>query len=114
MPGAPRRGAEHGPHPERTDHKCHKARPVRWIRADRAFGSAGGGWRICDRACGQWAGHGRGVPAGRPRQAVGGIARKQGRSEEHTSELQSLMRSSYAVFSLKKKTSTKLTHEKII
>src|SRR3546814_9746783 len=29
------------------------------------------------------------------------------RSEEHTSELQSLMRSSYAVFCLKKKTSTK-------
>src|SRR3546814_5328319 len=29
-----------------------------------------------------------------------------GRSEEHTSELQSLMRSSYAVFCLKKKTKT--------
>src|SRR3546814_6387246 len=33
------------------------------------------------------------------------------RSEEHTSELQSLMRSSYAVFGLKKKTQTKqITH----
>src|SRR3546814_9540944 len=32
-----------------------------------------------------------------------------GRSEEHTSELQSLMRISYAVFCLKKK--TKLTHK---
>src|SRR3546814_9153455 len=33
------------------------------------------------------------------------------RSEEHTSELQSLMRSSYAVFCLKKKnTKTKVTH----
>src|SRR3546814_861432 len=63
MPGAPRRGAEHGPHPERNDHKCHKARPVRWIRPDRAFGSQGGG-----------------------------------SSEEHTTELQSLMRISYAVF----------------
>src|SRR3546814_5955579 len=31
-------------------------------------------------------------------------ARVQGRSEEHTSELQSLMRISYAVFCLKKKT----------
>src|SRR3546814_3780590 len=30
-----------------------------------------------------------------------------GRSEEHTSELQSLMRTSYAVFSLKKKRNTK-------
>src|SRR3546814_7849941 len=32
-----------------------------------------------------------------------GSARKQERSEEHTSELQSLMRISYAVFCLKKK-----------
>src|SRR3546814_8495688 len=31
------------------------------------------------------------------------VARVHGRSEEHTSELQSLMRSSYAVFCLKKK-----------
>src|SRR3546814_1534006 len=31
------------------------------------------------------------------------LARRGGRSEEHTSELQSLMRSSYAVFCLKKK-----------
>src|SRR3546814_2412562 len=33
-----------------------------------------------------------------------GTARKSNRSEEHTSELQSLMRNSYAVFCLKKKT----------
>src|SRR3546814_2087783 len=33
------------------------------------------------------------------------------RSEEHTSELQSLMRSSYAVFCLKKKTDTKSTRQ---
>src|SRR3546814_1469513 len=33
-------------------------------------------------------------------------ASKLGRSEEHTSELQSLMRISYAVFCLKKKTKT--------
>src|SRR3546814_2257476 len=32
------------------------------------------------------------------------------RSEEHTSELQSLMRSSYAVFCLKKKTETETSH----
>src|SRR3546814_9107666 len=38
-------------------------------------------------------------------------AQGEGRSEEHTSELQSLMRTSYAVFCLKKKTNrTKLTH----
>src|SRR3546814_10696345 len=34
------------------------------------------------------------------------LKRKATRSEEHTSELQSLMRSSYAVFCLKKKTKT--------
>src|SRR3546814_3076605 len=33
----------------------------------------------------------------------------EGRSEEHTSELQSLMRISYAVFCLKKKTSQDIT-----
>src|SRR3546814_6466954 len=37
----------------------------------------------------------------------------QGRSEEHTSELQSLMRTSYAVFCLKKKQQPKITHRKI-
>src|SRR3546814_8421347 len=35
----------------------------------------------------------------------------QARSEEHTSELQSLMRISYAVFCLKKKTQTMLTNQ---
>src|SRR3546814_5971405 len=38
-----------------------------------------------------------------PRAQVAGVAQ---RSEEHTSELQSLMRISYAVFCLKKKTHT--------
>src|SRR3546814_7184662 len=36
------------------------------------------------------------------------------RSEEHTSELQSLMRISYAVFCLKKKNNYKTTHRKHI
>src|SRR3546814_10772651 len=36
-------------------------------------------------------------------------ASSSGRSEEHTSELQSLMRNSYAVFCLKKKTATTTT-----
>src|SRR3546814_5815312 len=35
-----------------------------------------------------------------------GVLKELGRSEEHTSELQSLMRSSYAVFGLKKKNNT--------
>src|SRR3546814_9015192 len=43
---------------------------------------------------------------------LGGLGRcKRSRSEEHTSELQSLMRISYAVFCLKKKKNTqKTTH----
>src|SRR3546814_1606691 len=36
------------------------------------------------------------------------------RSEEHTSELQSLMRISYAVFCLKKKTTKKQTNKEIL
>src|SRR3546814_6284801 len=44
----------------------------------------------------------------RPRsQAQGGAALHRPRSEEHTSELQSLMRISYAVFCLKKKKTQK-------
>src|SRR3546814_6582306 len=39
----------------------------------------------------------------------GGLAQRRPRSEEHTSELQSLMRSSYAVFCLKKKNTTRRT-----
>src|SRR3546814_3461195 len=46
------------------------------------------------------------IPSDDPRQA-----RRDGRSEEHTSELQSLMRISYAVFCLKKKTNHKMTSE---
>src|SRR3546814_2662758 len=68
---------------------------------------------------------GRADPAGQPRRYLGGALRLSGggagalrlavagyasqarrRSEEHTSELQSLMRISYAVFCLKKKKHT--------
>src|SRR3546814_4359208 len=38
--------------------------------------------------------------------------RRSGRSEEHTSELQSLMRISYAVFCLKKKTKSNVHHHR--
>src|SRR3546814_4514690 len=47
-------------------------------------------------------------PEARRRKGRGRTA--AGRSEEHTSELQSLMRISYAVFCLKKKTHEKTTH----
>src|SRR3546814_2246574 len=48
---------------------------------------------------------GRGRDARTPRALVepGALSGSQGRSEEHTSELQSLMRNSYAVLCLKKK-----------
>src|SRR3546814_6471726 len=44
--------------------------------------------------------------------ARGQEGRRAGRSEEHTSELQSLMRISYAVFCLKKKTNVTTTQHK--
>src|SRR3546814_9254504 len=59
-----------------------------------------GGWR---RQGGRAAEPGGGQPY---RTGLLAPARKALRSEEHTSELQSLMRSSYAVFCLKKKTKT--------
>src|SRR3546814_5964413 len=42
-----------------------------------------------------------------------GRAEVEGRSEEHTSELQSLMRISYAVFCLKKKKNKRKTKKKV-
>src|SRR3546814_4919278 len=55
--------------------RCAEGRPQDWLRAPRRVG-------------------------GRPRKDA---VRRTPRSEEHTSELQSLMRNSYAVFCLKKK-----------
>src|SRR3546814_11881911 len=45
----------------------------------------------------------------RVRDALPGAESRPCRSEEHTSELQSLMRISYAVFCLKKKTNNQMT-----
>src|SRR3546814_5917917 len=61
-------------------------------------GACGQGVHACDRGCG--------LAAGRRRRSVHLPARRFLRSEEHTSELQSLMRISYAVFCLKKKNNT--------
>src|SRR3546814_1925085 len=49
----------------------------------------------------------RRVPGAQEQHVVGGLRHASSRSEEHTSELQSLMRSSYAVFCLKKKKNKK-------
>src|SRR3546814_2827098 len=54
-----------------------------------------------------WLARGSGLPAQARAKAIASA-----RSEEHTSELQSLMRISYAVFCLKKKKNrNKITHE---
>src|SRR3546814_9166548 len=55
-----------------------------------------------------------GFVQGRMGVAGAGQVLGAGRSEEHTSELQSLMRISYAVFCLKKKTMKTTTNQTII
>src|SRR3546814_8974632 len=74
----------------------------------RAAGVAGAPRR--DRSGGLACRTGRRLPAGQGRDERHGFrparASALGRSEEHTSELQSLMRISYAVFCLKKKKKT--------
>src|SRR3546814_8696543 len=77
-----------------------------------ANGPAGGCSGVCAGCFGAAGGSGIGAPHGVRRQPDPrlrpGVGRDLpgavgGRSEEHTSELQSLMRSSYAVFCLQKK-----------
>src|SRR3546814_3020514 len=90
-------------------------RPPRSTRTDTLFpyttlfrspGSAGGGRRRARADARRRRHHARAAPPGRRAGAVGR------RSEEHTSELQSLMRISYAVFCLKKKKKKKTRHNK--
>src|SRR3546814_9593963 len=57
-------------------------------------------------------GDARGEQRGTQR-AKGRYEQQQGRSEEHTSELQSLMRISYAVFCLKQKKKTHTIHHTV-
>src|SRR3546814_4995720 len=75
--------------------------------AEAGGGRRGGGGRPgvdCPPVGELEGGRGDGCQHRQPEEAVGGTA--EARSEEHTSELQSLMRISYAVFCLKKKTTT--------
>src|SRR3546814_6520053 len=86
-------------------------RSARERQSDRLVARRAARWRQADaritRARRMPGARGRGFRLGRRR----GRRRQQSvfamRSEEHTSELQSLMRISYAVFCLKKKTPTK-------
>src|SRR3546814_8318578 len=52
------------------------------------------------------------LPPGRTKRHRRALSSWTGRSEEHTSELQSLMRISYAVFCLKKKTKLQVSTRK--
>src|SRR3546814_6457030 len=93
-------------------------REVKWIviRSRRVCAVAAIGFDQCRLWPGRLAltddHHGNHGAVGAPRQflsdaQLGGLAP---RSEEHTSELQSLMRTSYAVFCLKKKNNTQVIH----
>src|SRR3546814_6508307 len=81
----------------------------RWLM--EGAGRPGRAWPPVRRAAPRWRGRGaeiapadRATGAGDRRDLAGSAV---DRSEEHTSELQSLMRISYAVFCLKKKTKQK-------
>src|SRR3546814_3044534 len=67
------------------------ARPRRQSTEGSTLGQSVGNGRICY------------PPRRSTRSLVSYRGKRSGRSEEHTSELQSLMRNSYAVFCLKKK-----------
>src|SRR3546814_5043991 len=70
-----------------------------------------GSWFTPASVCQTWRNVCCGLQAGRIRfPPLPSEAGAPQRSEEHTSELQSLMRISYAVFCLKKKTKTYKTH----
>src|SRR3546814_2466220 len=82
-------------------------RPPRSTRTDTLFPyttlfRSHGNWKSCSMPCGPplWR---RVMARRRPGIYNAALRRPERRSEEHTSELQSLMRISYAVFCLKKK-----------
>src|SRR3546814_9245161 len=95
------------PRSTRTDTLCPDTTLFRSAPVDRRHLGRGLEWEAADPQV-------RGLRL-RPRPRRGHLGRQmgrplqhlaQGRSEEHTSELQSLMRISYAVFCLKKKKTT--------
>src|SRR3546814_7511644 len=80
-------------------------RPLRQVRGQA--GDQHANLRGCHDRYGGWDGSGRLSP-----DLPHDVWQLPLRSEEHTSELQSLMRISYAVFCLQKKKNTKLTEHK--
>src|SRR3546814_8521876 len=84
-------------------------RPPRSTRTDTLFP-----YTTLFRSEGVHQGHRRRHGGGQPGQLRRHGHQVEARSEEHTSELQSLMRISYAVFCLKKKTKTKQKRLQIV
>src|SRR3546814_6009683 len=72
-----------------------------YTQAEAAQALSEHGWTIIEESPGNWR---RVVPSPVPRHITQIRTIRLLRSEEHTSELPSLMRNSYAVFCLKKKT----------
>src|SRR3546814_16558902 len=81
-------------------------RPPRSTRTDTLFPYT----TLFRSRCGSCSAPGRWAPVVVPVPVLAGVAAPRRRSEEHTSELQSLMRTSYAVFCLKKKINRKKSH----
>src|SRR3546814_9655022 len=96
------------------DHVRHNpiARPVRWPGHGLAFEPLS---LLLEPALEQSAGRKRARLVRRPcaQLRITGTAGEICRSEEHTSELQSLMRNSYAVFCLKKTTTRNHPHAQL-
>src|SRR3546814_4720996 len=82
-------------------HRPERSRRPKHILSGLAFcGICGGSWTVRG---GEYWGCGRHRESGAAACSNNRTVRSDTRSEEHTSELQSLMRISYAVFCLKKK-----------
>src|SRR3546814_10294164 len=90
------RSNPHGPRPHRSGSRAGRRRERSRSPGDPGHGADSPAWAVPPRP---WRRTGRAWSDGAWRRE----GRRIGRSEEHTSELQSLMRISYAVFCLKKK-----------
>src|SRR3546814_10816600 len=91
------------PRATRTDTLCPYTTLFRSVAVGRKHMLQAGRGPICDGRPPEWRTAGQDRAEGQRRAGPGAAVRHSGRSEEHTSELQSLMRISYAVFCLKKK-----------